>query len=501
MPRRALLSASSKRGLAAFARGLADLGFEILATGGTEKLLKDEGIAVTPIEKVTDFPECFSGRVKTMHPKIMGGILYRRGDKEHEREAKEHGISPIDLVVVNLYPFEETAADPKKTYAENIEQIDIGGPTLLRSAAKNNAAVTVVCDPADYDRVLLELKTGDTSPELRAELAAKVFVRTAAYDAAIAGVLSGGKATGAILTNGKKLRYGENPHQQGWFYEVFGTNAGWKLLQGKELSYLNLLDADSAWNLTREFMAPTAACIKHANPSGVATAETIDEAFQRAYDADRLSAFGVIISLNRPCTDVIAKKIIDQKIFTEVVIAPAFEDAALALFKDKPNIRLLVMEGSTMKGSLTYRTALGGMLVQDADTRTVTEKDLKVVTKQAPTKEQIQDMLFAWNVVKHAKSNAIVFVKDAVTIGIGAGQTSRVDATWIAAKRAGDKAKGAAMASDAFFPFPDSVEEAAKHGIVAIIQPGGSIRDAEVFAKADALGIAMVTTGVRAFRH
>ncbi len=502
MKRRALLSVSDKKGIEEFARELVELGFEILSTGGTEQALAKAKIPVTPVEDVTKFPECFSGRVKTMHPLIMGGILFRRDDKQHEKEAKEHGIVPIDLVVVNLYPFEETARDPKKSKADKIEQIDIGGPTLLRSAAKNHASVTVICDIADYDRVLTQLKeNGDTTDELRAELATKVFLRTAAYDSAITSALSEAKNEGILLTNGLTLRYGENPHQWGKFYEVYGQPKPWKVLQEeKQMSYLNILDADGAWNLVQEFEAPTAACIKHANPSGVASNTTIADAFQRCYDTDRLSAFGVIIALNRECPGELVQKVIDQKIFAEIIIAPSFSAEALELLKQKPKIRVIQHDEIASSG-VTYRTMLGGFLVQDEDTKLITEKDLTCVTKVKPSKEQIADLLFAWKVVKHAKSNAIVFAKDLVSVGIGTGQTSRVDATIIAAHRAKERAKGAVMASDAFFPFSDSVEEAAKNGIAAIIQPGGSVRDEEVIAKANELGIPMVFTGVRGFRH
>ncbi len=527
MSRRALLSVSDKTGIENFARKLIDVGFEIVSTGGTQKALAAAGIPVTSAEDITKFPECFGGRVKTMHPLIMGGILFRRDNSDDVREAKKLGITPIDLVVVNLYPFAEK---------QDIEQIDIGGPTLLRSAAKNHAHVTVVCDPADYERVINELQSGDTPPRTRQDLSAKVFLHTAAYDAMITEWLSEGKNTGVMMTNGTQLRYGENPHQWGKFYEVMslpspspstarrggGVGGGgfWKKLQGKDLSYLNLLDADSAWTAVQEFTEPTAVFVKHANPSGIASHENIDEAFQRAYDADRLSAFGVIIALNRECTAAIAQKIIDQKMFVEVIIAPSYEDKSLELLKQKPNLRVLTVDRGQWTedrdfvhcplSSVLYRSALGGMLMQDADTKVITESDLTVVTKKKPSASDIRDLLFAWKCVKHAKSNAIVFAGDRVTVGIGAGQTSRVDATWIAAKRAdahnadtqrGVSRRNLVMASDAFFPFPDSVEEAAKHGIVAIIQPGGSIRDAEVFAKADELGLVMVTTGVRAFRH
>jgi phosphoribosylaminoimidazolecarboxamide formyltransferase/IMP cyclohydrolase len=503
MPR-ALLSVSDKSGLVEFAKALTKQGWELLSTGGTQKALMEGGIAVTPVEEVTAFPECFGGRVKTMHPKIMGGILMRRDNPSDVEEARKQGIEPIDLVVVNLYPFEEAVKRNAKG-SDLIEQIDIGGPTLLRSAAKNALHVTVICDVADYPRVLKETAKGGTSLELRKELAAKVFARTAAYDALIAEQLSEGESSGVVLQNGLSLRYGENPHQWGTYFDVWGAPRAWSVVQeeaGKPMSYLNLLDADGAWNLVQEFSAPTAACIKHANPSGVASSATIEEAFQRSYDTDKLSAFGVIVALNRPCSGEIIQKIIDQKIFAEVIIAPSFDNEAKELLKQKPKIRAIeCLATRNQQPGISYRSVLGGMLVQNVDTSVITEKDLTCVTERKPSKQQIADMLFAWNVVKHAKSNAIVFAKDGVTVGIGCGQTSRVDSTWIAAKRAGDRAKDAVMASDAFFPFPDSVEEAAKHGISAIIQPGGSVRDAEVFAKANALGIAMVTTGVRVFRH
>ncbi|MDD5469206.1 MAG: bifunctional phosphoribosylaminoimidazolecarboxamide formyltransferase/IMP cyclohydrolase [Candidatus Peribacteraceae bacterium] len=504
MERCALLSVSDKTGIADFARKLTQLNFKIISTGGTQKALEEAGIPVTPAEAVTQYPECFSGRVKTMHPAITGGILFRRGDSEHEAEAKKLGIGPIDLVVVNLYPFEKTAADPGKSHDELIEQIDIGGPTLLRSAAKNHAHVTVICDSADYGRVLRELEeNGDTSPELRAELATKVFLRTAAYDLAITRTLSKGGNTGILLTEKTTLRYGENPHQWGAFYSLYGCEPGWSVLQEeKQMSYLNILDADGAWNLTCEFDEPTAACIKHANPSGVASHEDIAEAFQRSYDADRLSAFGVIISLNRECPAEVVRKIIDQKIFVEIIIAPGFTPEAVELLKKKPKIRVIEYHCPPREEEqVRFRSMLGGMLVQNLDTRIVRKEDLTVATEAKPTKEQVEDLLFAWKVVKHAKSNAIVFAKDRVSAGIGCGQTSRVDSTIIAARRAGERAKGAVMASDAFFPFPDSVEEAAKNDIAAIIQPGGSIRDAEVIAKANELKIPMVLTGVRGFRH
>jgi len=535
-PRRALLSVSDKAGLLPFAKRLIEQGYELISTGGTKRILEEGKVPVLSVEDVTKFPECFGGRVKTMHPLLMGGILFRRSDANHVSEAEKLGIQSIDLVVVNLYPFAKTADDQTKTREEIIEQIDIGGPTLLRSAAKNHESVTVICDPCDYDVVMHSIETlGETSPELRRTLAAKVFLHTAAYDARIAEYLSDGHVSSVILHQGTTLRYGENPHQWGKYYEVYdaaksvennsraeegrrpqtaderqenvsvvsSTEATWgEKLQGKELSYLNILDADAAWNAVMEFSDPTAVFVKHANPSGIATHKKIEEAFQRAYDADRLSAFGVVIALNRTCSVDIATRIIDQKIFTEVLVAPDYEKGALEILAQKPNIRVIKQKsGDAMREQILHRSVLGGMLVQNRDNRLLTPEDVKSVTTKNPTPAEMEDLLFAWKCVKYAKSNAIVLAKDTVTVGIGAGQTSRVDSTWIALKRAGEKAKGSVLASDAFFPFPDSLEEAAKNGITAIIQPGGSIRDAEVFARAEELGIAMMLTGFRVFRH
>jgi len=503
MPKRALISVSDKQGIAEFARELTNLNYEILSTGGTQKALEEAKITVTAVEEVTKFPECFEGRVKTLHPLIFGGLLFKRGNKEHEAQAKELGIEPIDIVVVNLYPFEETARKEGVSQEELVEQIDIGGPSLLRAAAKNADHVTVICDPQDYDRVAQELKAnGETSLELRSELARKVFLRTAAYDTAITRTLSGGTYTGVLMTNKTVLRYGENPHQWGTFYDLYESGEPrWIVHQGKEMSYLNILDADGAWNLVCEFTEPASACIKHASPCGVAVHDDIAEAFQRSYDADRLSAFGVIVALNRPCPKEIVEKIVEQKIFTEVIIAPGYDPETLKLLAEKrPKIRV-IEHHCPPEDTVTFRTALGGMLIQNQDTKVVTKEDLTVATEVKPTDAQIADLLFAWKVVKHAKSNAIVFAKDLISVGIGCGQTSRVDSTIIAARRAGERAKDAVMASDAFFPFPDCVEEASKNGIAAIIQPGGSIRDEEVIAKANELGIVMVMTGVRGFRH
>ncbi len=508
--KRALLSVADKDGIIEFARVLHDAGFEIISTGGTEKALKDAGIPVVSAETVTGFPEAFGGRVKTMHPLIMGGVLFKRDDKSQVSEAEKLGIFPIDIIVVNLYPFASTiqkigfTAEPGKPLPDAaIEQIDIGGPTLIRSGAKNHTSVTVVCNPSDYPLIAEQIKkTGQTTIELRRELAAKSFLHTCVYDAFIAEQMSGGTADDVLLTDGRILRYGENPHQWGKFFEIHGTHQQrWKQLQGKELSYLNLLDGDAAWRMVCEFEEPTTVMVKHANPSGIASDATIENAFQKAYDTDRLSAFGVIIALNRPCTKTVAEKIIDQKIFVEVILAPTFDHDAIALLVSKPNIRLLSMGDTRFSENVVYRSAFGGMLVQNDDVRVLTQKDLTCVTKLQPTDAVMRDLLFAWKVVKHAKSNAIVLAKDATTVGIGCGQTSRVDSTWIALKRAGEQAKNSVLASDAFFPFSDAIEEAAKQGISAIIQPGGSIRDEEVFKRADDLGLIMVLTGVRAFRH
>lgn len=507
LQKRALLSVSDKTGLLDLASALYHAGYELISTGGTAKELSSAKIPVTSIESLTGFPECLSGRVKTLHPKVFGGILFRRSDAEHVRQVEDLQIPNIDIVVVNLYPFAATvkkfAGDTsERAQSEIIEQIDIGGPSLLRAAAKNANDITVLCDPTDYLSVIQALQSeGKTNLGLRRSLAAKVFAHTAAYDSAIAEQLSGGATKFLPLTKEKALRYGENPHQWGK-YSLTGTaNCPWKQLQGKEMSYLNILDADAAWRMVQEFSEPTAVFVKHANPSGIASHPNIAEAFQRAYDTDRLSAFGVIIALNKPCTEEIAKKLIDQKIFTEIIVAPAFEAAALTLLSSKTNLRLLQVDPVFVSDPILYRSAFGGILTQDDDRSVLDPKKLTCVTKKQPTEAQIRDLLFAWKVVKHAKSNAIVLANNSTTIGIGCGQTSRVDSTWIALKRAGEKAKNSVLASDAFFPFPDALEEAAKHGISAVIQPGGSIRDAEVFKRADELGITMLTTGIRVFRH
>ncbi|MFH0838418.1 MAG: bifunctional phosphoribosylaminoimidazolecarboxamide formyltransferase/IMP cyclohydrolase [Patescibacteria group bacterium] len=506
MIERALISVSDKADITDFAKKLADKGVEILSTGGTAKLLREKGVEVKDVSEYTGFPEMMDGRVKTLHPKIHGGLLALRGNKEHMKAAKENGIEMIDLVVVNLYPFEVTIKKDEVTEPEAIEQIDIGGPSMLRSAAKNFQSVTVVTDPADYKAVGAEIeKNGDTSAETRRRLAEKVFELTARYDAMIVGYLSGDKVDGFMVKKVQDLRYGENPHQKAAFYadipghkEASLVNA--EQLQGKELSYNNIMDADGALSLVREFSEPTVAFIKHANPCGIASAKKIDEAYKLAYETDPKSAFGGIIAFNRAVTKKIAEEIVSK--FFEVVLAPGYEKDVPEIFGAKQNLRVLKLpEVKPEPPARTYRKVSGGVLIQDLDTARVTEADLKVVTKRKPTTEEMRDLLFAWHVVKHVKSNAIVLAKNGATMGIGAGQMSRVDAVELSIKKAEGRETGSVLASDAFFPFPDSVETAARHKITAIIQPGGSIKDADVIAAADALDIAMVFTGKRAFLH
>lgn len=506
MIKRALISVSDKAGLADFAKILVDKGVEILSTGGTAKLLRENGIEVKDVSDYTGFPEMMNGRVKTLHPKVHGGLLALRDNPEHMKAAKENGIEMIDLVVVNLYPFEETIKKEGVTEPEAIEQIDIGGPSMLRSAAKNYRSVTVISDPADYVVVGAEIQvSGDTSPETRRRLAGKVFATTARYDGAIVNYLSKGLIDGFLVKKVQDLRYGENPHQKAAFYadlpghrEASLVNA--EQLQGKELSYNNIMDSDGALSLVREFSEPTVAFIKHANPCGIASADDIEKAYKLAYETDSKSAFGGIIALNRPVTKTIAEEIVSK--FFEVVLAPGYEDGVMEIFEKKPNLRVLQLkEVKPEPPARTYRKVSGGVLIQDLDTARVTEADLKVVTKRKPTAEEMKDLLFAWHVVKHVKSNAIVLAKNGATVGIGAGQMSRVDAVELSIKKALDREEGSVMASDAFFPFPDSVETTAKHKITAIIQPGGSINDEKVIAAADEAGIAMVFTGKRAFLH
>jgi phosphoribosylaminoimidazolecarboxamide formyltransferase/IMP cyclohydrolase len=515
---RALLSVSDKTGVLELAQELTRLGVELLSTGGTAKLLQEAGLPVKEVSEHTGFPEMMDGRIKTLHPKIHGGLLGRRGIDE--AIMAEHDISPIDLVVVNLYPFEATIVRDDCTLPMAIENIDIGGPTMLRAAAKNHASVTVLIDPSDYSRVLAQIeKTGGVDDATRFDLAVKTFEHTAHYDGAIANYL--GKITEAgdvdfprtfnsQFHKAQDMRYGENPHQKAAFYTEAnpesGTISGAVQLQGKELSYNNIADTDAALECVKSFPeAPACVIVKHANPCGVATADDLLTAYDLAYQTDTTSAFGGIIAFNRELDAVTAQAIIDRQ-FVEVIIAPAISDEAKAVISQKANIRLLCcgVFPTQQPQELDYKRVTGGLLVQDRDTALVTQDELKVVTKKAPTADQMLDLLFAWRVAKFVKSNAIVYVSKQQTVGIGAGQMSRVVSSRIAgikAEDAGLTVPGAVMASDAFFPFRDGLDAAAEAGISAVIQPGGSMRDNEVIAAADEHGIAMVFTGMRHFRH
>jgi phosphoribosylaminoimidazolecarboxamide formyltransferase / IMP cyclohydrolase len=518
---RAILSVTDKTGLVDFARQLSGLGIELVSTGGTAKLLRDSGIVVKDISELTGFPEMLDGRVKTLHPKVHGGILHRRENSVHTAAIAEHGIQPIDMVVVNLYAFEKTAAKPGVAFEELIENIDIGGPSMIRSAAKNFHDVAVVTSPADYPAIADELaRSGGTlSLETKWRLAQKAFATTAAYDSAIASTLeripdiknpqlsvsSPESFPPTLRLSFQKtldLRYGENPHQKAAMYSdgsgVGVANA--RQLQGKELSYNNIVDLQAAWDLAQEFDpqdAAVCAIIKHTNPAGAATGKTLVEAYQRALECDHVSAFGGVIGVNRPIDLAAAEEM--HKLFLEVIAAPGFDDAAKARFATKKNLRLVEVKAAPQKWIL--KNVSGGMLLQDNDSRPLQDVDLKVVTQRAPTPEEIRALLFAWKVCKHVKSNAIVYARDGQTVGVGAGQMSRVDSAKIGAMKAQLPLKGTVAASDAFFPFPDGVEEIAKAGATAIIQPGGSQRDPEVIAAADRLGVAMLFTGVRHFRH
>lgn len=509
MRKRALLSVSDKTGIVEFAKGLSERGYELISTGGTLKTLEANGLEVLPVSAITDVDEILGGRVKTLHPSIHGGILARRDVERDREEIKKLGIMPIDLVAVNLYPFKETIAKSDITENEAVENIDIGGPTMLRAAAKNFSSVTVVVDPADYDQVLTSLSSD--SADFRRKLAAKVFRHTAQYDALIAeyfNELTNESAPESLTITYEKvdtLRYGENPHQSAAFYQEpnrkGGSIAHAKQLNGKELSYNNIQDANAALEIVMEFHdVPAVVAVKHMNPCGVGIGETIEHAFLKAYDADPISIFGGIIALNREVDLKTAEHL--KGIFLEMIIAPSFSETALERLSEKPNLRLL--ETAVEPDRLDSKKVVsvrGGLLVQNRDLGEITADDLTVVTDQAPTKEQIDELLFAWKVAKHVKSNAIVVTKDQQTVGVGAGQMNRVGAAKIAFEQAGEKAREAVLASDAFFPMPDTIENAAKAGIAAIIQPGGSKRDQDSIDVCNKHGIAMVMTGMRHFKH
>lgn len=510
--KRALISVSDKNGVGEFAKELASLGFEIISTGGTKKMLQELGLPVLSVSDVTGFPEILEGRVKTLNPFIHGGLLAKHDDEMHQKQLVEHGIEPIQLVVVNLYPFQQTIEKPDVTVADAIENIDIGGPTMLRASAKNHQYVTVVVDPTDYETVLNELKSGgETTLETRIKLAAKVFRHTAAYDALIAEYMTNlaGEETPEKLTVTydlkQTLRYGENPHQKGAFYKKpLGSEfsiAYAKQLHGKELSYNNINDADAALQIVKEFKEPAAVAVKHMNPCGVGTGKTVFEAFEKAFAADPVSIFGGIIAFNREVDAKTAAKL--HEIFLEIIIAPSFSEEAVAILTEKKkNLRLLTISfEKENKAELKMTTVEGGLLVQEQDDHSLDDANITIPTKRQPTPEEWEALKLGWKVVKHVKSNAIVVSNKDMTLGIGAGQMNRVGSAEIALKQAGSKAEGAALASDAFFPMDDTVEAAAKAGITAIIQPGGSVRDADSIKKADEYGIAMVFTGVRHFKH
>ncbi len=506
--KRALISVSDKTGVVEFARELTMLDYEIVSTGGTAKALKEAGVAVTGISDVTHFPEILEGRVKTLHPAVHGGIL-AKGTAEHMAVLAEHNITPIDLVVVNLYPFQATVAKPGVTLEDAIENIDIGGPTMVRSAAKNHDRVGIVVNPARYDSVIAELKeTGALSLATKRSLALEAFQHTAQYDAAISHYLSDAFGadpfSGEIAFGGQKiqeLRYGENPHQKAAFYRsgipASGTVANAKQLHGKELSYNNIVDVDAAWQLVNEFVQPAAVIIKH--PCGTAIGETLAEAYHRAYEADSVSAFGGIIAVNRPMDKATAEQIVTT--FMEAVIAPSFDEESLDILRTKKNLRLLEIGEKVPNNDMWIEKVSGGFLVQELDNHVLKAEDVKVVTEKAPTAEQMKELIFAWNIVKHVKSNAIVVTKDGQSLGVGAGQMNRVGSANIAFEQAGEKCKGAVLASDAFFPFRDTIDAAAAAGITAVIQPGGSVRDQESIDACNEHGIAMVFTGVRHFKH
>lgn len=508
-PLRALLSVSDKSGLVQFAQRLHEAGVELVASGGTARTLQEADLPVRAVEEITGFPEILGGRVKTLHPAVHGGILARR-TQHHLDELEQHNIAPIDLVVVNLYPFQATVAQPNVTLATAIEEIDIGGVALLRAAAKNHESVAVICEPADYDEVATAVAHGGVSAGLRKALALKAFRHTAEYDAAIAAYLGDQveieeetalpQHVQLDLVQVQLNRYGENPHQQGGLYAYAGEQAPFVVLHGKEMSYNNWLDLDGSWQSAQDFPLPTVSIIKHGNPCGLASAETLAEAYEKALASDPVSAFGSIISVNQTLDEDTAKRM--SKLFVEVIAAPKYAPEALEILKQKKNLRIVEPTGNPLR-KISLRSIYGGVLVQELDLSQddMNPQNWQVVSERQPTTDQLADLAFAWRVGRWVKSNAIVFAKDMATVGVGAGQMSRVDSVMLAGHKAGDRANGAVMASDAFFPFPDAVEEAAKLGIEAVVQPGGSVRDDEVIAAADKLGLVMVLTGTRHFRH
>jgi phosphoribosylaminoimidazolecarboxamide formyltransferase/IMP cyclohydrolase len=511
---RAILSVTDKTGIVEFGKQLHEQGVELVSTGGTARLIREAGVPVKDISELTGFPEMLDGRVKTLHPKVHGGILHRRSDPVHVGTIEEHGISPIDMVVVNLYAFEKTAAKPGVPFHELVENIDIGGPSMIRSAAKNFEDVAIVTSPWDYPQIIAEMKEkgGSLSRDTKWKLAKKAFATTAAYDSAIASTLERvtpefDLGTGTAFPEALRLfyqkqmdlRYGENPHQKAALY-VDGSGLGianGRQLQGKELSYNNIVDLEACWELALEFNQPAVSIIKHTNPAGCATGSTLVEAYRKALECDPVSAFGGVIGVNQPVDGDTAAEM--AKLFVEAIAAPGFDQKAREIFATKKNLRLV--EVTPAAPARVMKAVSGGLLLQDADTKTLSDSDLKVVTERQPTPEEMRALKFAWIVCKHVKSNAIVYARDGQTVGVGAGQMSRVDSCKIGAMKAVLPLKGTVAASDAFFPFPDGVEVITSYGATAIIQPGGSVRDQEVVETANRLGIAMVFTGVRHFRH
>lgn len=514
MKKRALISVSDKTGVVDFAKELVSMGYEIISTGGTKKAIADAGIDVIGVSEITGFPECLDGRVKTLHPKIHAGVLAIRDNEEHMKQLKELGVDTIDIVAINLYPFKQTILREGTTLEEAIENIDIGGPTMIRAAAKNNQDVAVIVDPADYETVINELKAnGEVSRDTKFLLAYKVFEHTSSYDTLIATYLRKqigleGFPNTFTMTFEKlqDLRYGENPHQNAVYYKEVSNETGVltaaKQLHGKELSFNNINDTNGALELLKEFDVPCAVAVKHANPCGVGVADNIYDAYMKAYNADPVSIFGGIVALNREVDAKTAAEL--SKIFLEIIIAPSFADDALEILKSKKNIRLLELEDISKpvsKENIRTNKVLGGLLVQSSDTELYDEDEFEFITDKKPTEAEMKDLKFAWKVVKHTKSNAIVLAKDDATVGVGPGQTNRITALELAINYGGEKSKGSVMASDAFFPFSDCVEAAHKAGITAIIQPGGSIRDQESIDACNKYGIAMVFTKMRHFKH